>query len=184
MIHSVSVYGSPVLRREADPVPQDYRDLKALVEDMHQTMRASSGVGLAAPQIGLPLRMFVVDLTPCADDEPKYADFRRAFINPEIYWEDEVEVEMQEGCLSIPGLNEDVFRPERVRVRWMDEEWVAHDEEFEGYAARVVQHEYDHLLGKMFVDRLSPLRRTMLRNRLTAMSKGKYEAAYKTKISK
>ncbi len=181
MIHPVYVYGSPVLRREADPVLRDHPDLKTLIEDMHQTMRVSNGVGLAAPQVGLPLRMFVIDLTPYADEHPEYADSRRAFINPEIYWESDVEVAMEEGCLSIPGLNEDVYRPEKIRIRWVDEEWVAHDEEFDDFEARVIQHEYDHLLGKMFVDRLSPLRRTMLRNRLLAMSKGKYEAAYKTK---
>jgi peptide deformylase len=151
---------------------------------MHETMKASSGVGLAAPQIGLALNMFVVDLSPYADDDPALADSKRTFINPEIYWEDETEVAMEEGCLSIPGLNEDVFRPERVRIRWVDERFVPHDAEFGGYEARVIQHEYDHLRGKMFVDRLSPLRRTMLRNRLVAMSKGKYEAAYKTKMGK
>ncbi len=183
MIHSIYVYGSPVLRRETEHVPQDYPGLKTIVEDMHQTMRVSNGVGLAAPQIGLPLRMFVTDLTPYSD-EPEYADSRRAFINPEIYEESDTEVEMEEGCLSVPGLNEEVWRPERIRIRWVDEDWVAHDQEFDDYFARVIQHEYDHLEGKVFVDRLSPLRRTMLRNRLLAMSKGKYEAAYKTKIGK
>ncbi len=184
MILPVYVYGSPVLRRDAEPVPSDYPDLKALVEDMHQTMRASNGVGLAAPQIGLPLRMFVTDLTPHAADEPKYADSRRAFINPEIYEESDTEVAIEEGCLSVPGLNEEVWRPESIRIRWVDEDWVAHDEEFDDYFARVIQHEYDHLSGKIFIDRLSPLRRTMLRNRLLTMSKGKYEAAYKTKQGK
>lgn len=184
MIYPVYVYGSPVLRREADEVARDYPELKTLAEDMHTTMRASNGVGLAAPQIGLPIRMFVIDLTPHADEHPEYADSRRTFINPEIYDEGDTEICMEEGCLSLPGLNEDVWRPEKVRMRWVDEDWMPHDEEFEGYQARVIQHEYDHLLGKMYVDRVSPLRRTMLRNRLLAMSKGKYEAAYKTKQGK
>lgn len=184
MIRSVYVYGSGVLRRDADEVPHDYPGLKELCEDMFQTMRASNGVGLAAPQIGLPMRMFVIDLTPYAEEHPEYEVMRMVFINPEIYWESDDEVQMEEGCLSIPGLNESVWRAERVRVRWMDEGWNEHDMEFEGFAARVVQHEYDHLSGKMFVDRLPPLRRTMLRNRLTAMGKGKYEAAYKTRVGK
>lgn len=184
MIYPVYIYGSPVLRREPEEVRRDHPELKKLVADMHETMHASRGVGLAAPQIGLPLRMFVIDLSPYAEDEPELANSKYAFINPEIYWEDEEEVEMEEGCLSIPGLSEDVFRPERVRIRWVDEDFAAHDAEFGGMAARVIQHEYDHLDGTMFVDRLSPLRRTMLRNRLAAMSKGKYEAAYKTKMGK
>lgn len=183
MIHTVFVYGSPVLRREAEEVSKERPELKELIEDMFQTMRASNGVGLAAPQIGLPLRMFVVDLTICNPEEyPEYADFRRVFINPEIYWEGDDEVALEEGCLSLPGLNEEVWRPETIRMRWVDENFEPHDEELTDYAARVVQHEYDHLVGKVFTDRLPPLRRTMLRNRLSAMSKGKYEAQYKTKI--
>lgn len=184
MIYPVYVYGSPVLRQPARDVEATHPDLKTLVEDMYRTMSASSGVGLAAPQIGLPLRMFVVDLSSWAEDEPSYATFKRAFINPEIYWESDIEESLEEGCLSVPGLNEEVWRPEKIRVRWVDEDFVNHDEEFDGYRARVIQHEYDHLQGKMFVDRLPALKRTMLRNRLAAMSRGKYDASYKTKVGK
>lgn len=181
MIYPVYVYGSPILRDEAKEVPKDYPDLKQLAGDMHDTMRASNGVGLAAPQIGLPLRMFVIDLSPYADEEPRLADSKRTFINPEIYEESDMEVLMSEGCLSLPGLNEDVYRAEKIRIRWMDEDLAEHDEEFDGYEARVIQHEYDHLDGILFVDHLSSLRKTMMRNRLSAMSKGKYSAKYKTK---
>ena len=181
MIYPVYVYGSPILRKEAEDVAKDYPDLRQLVSDMHDTMRASSGVGLAAPQIGLPLRLFVIDLSPYADEEPKLADSKKAFINPEIYDESDMEVLMSEGCLSLPGMNEDVYRAEKVRLRWMDENFEQHDQEFDGYEARVIQHEYDHLDGKLFVDHLSALRKTMMRNRLSAMSKGKYSAKYKTK---
>lgn len=181
MIYPIYVYGSSVLRREAEQVAPDYPDLKKLVSDMHDTMRSSNGVGLAAPQIGLPLRMFVIDLSPYADEEPRLADSKRAFINPEIYEESDMEVLMAEGCLSLPGLNEDVYRAEKIRIRWVDEDFVEHDQEFDGYEARVIQHEYDHLDGRLFVDHLSGLRKTLLRNKLSNMTKGKYTAAYKTK---
>lgn len=181
MIYPVYVYGSSVLRKEAEPVAADYPDLKKLIEDMHETMRASNGVGLAAPQIGLPIRIFVIDLSPYADEEPRLADSKRVFINPEIYEESDMEVLMAEGCLSVPGLNEEVYRPEKIKIRWMDENLVEHDQEFDGYEARVIQHEYDHLDGHLFVDHLSALRKTLLRNKLSNMSKGKYTASYKTR---
>ncbi len=181
MIYPVYVYGSPILRREAENVAKDHPELRQLASDMHDTMRASNGVGLAAPQIGLPLRMFVIDLSPYADEEPHLAASKRTFINPEIYDEGDFEVLMSEGCLSLPGLNEDVYRPEKIRIRWMDENFAPHDEEFEGHEARVIQHEYDHLDGKLFVDHLSALRKTMMRGKLASMSKGKYSAKYKTR---
>ncbi len=182
MIYPIHIYGSSVLRQATEEVAENHPELKTLVEDMHATMRTTNGVGLAAPQIGLPLRMFVIDLTPWVEDHPEWEDMRRAFINPEIYWESDMEEALEEGCLSIPGLNEEVYRPEKIRLRWVDENFAAHDEEFEGYPARVIQHEYDHLEGRMFVDRLSPLKRTMLRNKLSSMSRGKFEAAYKTRL--
>jgi peptide deformylase len=175
------VYGSQVLREETQDVDKDYPELKKLAEDMFETMYSANGVGLAAPQIGLPIRMFVVDITPYADENPAYADFRRVFINPEIYEESAEEVSMGEGCLSLPGFSEDVYRPERIRIRWLDEDFNERDEEFGAYAARVIQHEYDHLEGTVFTDRINPLRKTLLRSKLSAMSKGKYSAGYKTK---
>lgn len=181
MIYPIYVYGSHVLRDETKNIEKDYPEIKKLASDMFETMYLANGVGLAAPQIGLPIRMFVVDITPYAEDYPEYADFKKVFINPEIYWESEEEVSMGEGCLSLPGLNEDVYRPERVRIRWMDEDFNQHDEEFGDYPARVIQHEYDHLEGTVFTDLINPLRKTLIRNKLSSMSKGKYSAAYKTK---
>lgn len=184
MIYPVYVYGSPVLRRETEDVPEDYPGLKQLVSDMFDTMYASNGVGLAAPQIGKPMRMFVVDASPNADEEPELAGFKKVFINPEIYEESEEEVVMNEGCLSIPGINEDVRRPEKIRIRYFDEDFNRHDEQFGGFAARVVQHEYDHLEGIVFTDLLSPLRKTLIKGKLSSMGKGKYTARYKTKLAK
>lgn len=181
MIYPVYIYGSQVLKGEAEDVARDYPDLKQLAADMFETMTASRGVGLAAPQIGKNIRMFVVDLSPYADEYPHLADFKKVFINPEIYWESDMEVLMNEGCLSIPGLNEDVYRPEKIRVRYFDEDFNEHDDEFDGNEARVVQHENDHLDGVLFVDHLSSLRKTLIRGKLNSMSRGKYSAAYKTK---
>ncbi len=148
---------------------------------MFDTMYASEGVGLAAPQIGQSLRMFVVDVTPFAPQDPMAVGFKRVFINPEIVEESDMEVLMNEGCLSLPGLHEDVYRPEKITIRYFDEDFVEHEETLEGWPARAVQHEYDHIEGMVFTDRLAALRRTLLRNKLNAMAKGKYEASYRTK---
>ncbi len=181
MILPIVVYGSPVLRAENKDIDATYPDMKRFVEDMFATMHAAEGVGLAAPQVGRNVRIFVVDVTPWADDEPELAGFRRAFINPEIYERSEEESLYNEGCLSLPGLHEDVSRPVTIRMRYLDENFEARDEEFTGRPARVIQHEYDHLDGKVFTDRLSPLRRTLLKSRLTGFAKGKYKASYRTK---
>ncbi|MCL2560930.1 MAG: peptide deformylase [Rikenellaceae bacterium] len=181
MIRSIHVHGSPVLRQQADEVPRDHADLPQLLADMYETMYASGGIGLAAPQVGVPLRLFVVDLSPYADEEPALLDMKKVFINPEIYDESDEEVLMNEGCLSIPGLTEDVYRPEKIRLRWLDENFEPHDAEFDGHASRVIQHEYDHLVGKIYTDHLSMLRRTLLRGRLSAIARGDYTAKYKTK---
>lgn len=181
MIYPVYVYGSPVLHKEAEEVGKDYPELGKLIEDMFETMYDANGVGLAAPQIGKSLRMFVVDARMYAKEDPSLKEFKMAFINPEIYERSEDEVVMGEGCLSIPGLDEDVSRPEWIKIRWVDENFVEHDEKIEGYAARVLQHEYDHLDGIVFTDRLGPLRKTLIKSKLTAMGKGKYSASYKTR---
>jgi peptide deformylase len=144
-------------------------------------MYAAEGVGLAAPQVGRDVRLFVVDVTPWADEEPELAGFRRAFINPEIYWRSEDEGLYNEGCLSLPGIHEDVSRPVTIRMRYLDEELRPRDEEFTGRPARVIQHEYDHLEGIVFTDRLSPLRRTLLKSKLAGFAKGRYKASYRTK---
>lgn len=181
MVLPIAVYGSPVLRGENSEIDRNYPDVQKLIADMFDTMDAADGVGLAAPQIGRNVRMFVVDLTPWADDEPELADFRRVFINPEIYELSEREDYYNEGCLSLPNLHEDVLRPVSIRMRWLDENFEPREGEFAGRPARVIQHEYDHLEGKLFTDRLSPLRRTLLKGKLNDFTKGKYRASYRTK---
>ncbi|MBO5661614.1 MAG: peptide deformylase [Tidjanibacter sp.] len=181
MILPIYIYGSGVLRKECQDIDQSYPELGKLIEDMFTTMYASEGVGLAAPQIGKDIRLFVVDGTPFEDVDPTAKDFKKVFINPEIYEESEEEVLMNEGCLSVPGIHEDVYRPETIRINYLDENFEEHDEELTGWPARIVQHEYDHLDGLVFTDRLSTIRKTMLRNKLNAMAKGKYSCAYRSK---
>ncbi len=181
MILPIVVYGSPVLRAENKEIDATYPEARKLIDDMYATMYAAEGVGLAAPQVGRNIRLFVVDATPWADDEPELAGFRRAFINPEIYERSGEEGFYNEGCLSLPGLHEDVSRPVTIRMRYLDENFEPHDEEFTGRAARVIQHEYDHLEGIVFTDHLSPLRKTLLKSKLTGFTKGKYKVSYRTK---
>ena len=180
MIYPIHIYGSPALRQQAAGATRDQASAK-LVADMFETMRAANGVGLAAPQIGVGLNIFVADLTIYADEDPALADFRKVFINPEIYYSSEESESSEEGCLSLPGIHEDVTRPVTIRVRYLDDKWNEHDEEYSGYPARVIQHEYDHLRCTVFTDRISPIRKTMIRSKLGSMSKGKYKASYKTK---
>ena len=181
MILPIVVYGSPILRGENKNIDRDYPAVEQLVADMFSTMHAADGVGLAAPQVGKNIRVFVVDLTPWAEDEPELVDFRRAFINPEIYERSEETEYYNEGCLSLPGLHEDVLRPVSIKMRWLDENFEPHDAEFTGRPARVIQHEYDHLEGKVFTDRLTPLRRSLLKSKLNNFVKGKFSAGYRTK---
>lgn len=181
MIYPIVIFGSEVLRKPSVEIGEDYPDLKKLIEDMFLTMDAADGCGLAAPQIGKNIRLFVVDCSALGEEDPLCKDFRKVFINPEIYEVSENTILWNEGCLSLPGLHEDVRRPEVIRIRYRDEHFVEHDEEYDGFRARVIQHEYDHLDGKVFTDRLAPLRRQLLKSKLLAMAKGKYRAAYKTK---
>ena len=183
MILPIYTYGQPVLRKVAQDIPADYPGLKELIADMFETLAASSGVGLAAPQVGKSVRVVVIDLDILKDDYPEYAGYRHAFINAHVLEADlkSEKVSMEEGCLSIPGLSEDVVRPTRVHVVYLDENLQPHDEWVDGYAARVMQHEFDHLEGKMYVDHLSPFRKQMIRGKLKAMMQGKFRAAYRTK---
>ncbi|MDE6779347.1 MAG: peptide deformylase [Alistipes sp.] len=181
MIYPIVIFGSQVLRNRSEEITPEYPELKKLVDDMFLTLGEAGGVGLAAPQIGKNIRMFIVDCTPWAEEHPELADFKRVFINAEIYEQSEETSLFNEGCLSLPGLYEDVRRPVAIRIRYMDENFVEHDEAFDGYPARVIQHEYDHLEGRVFVDRLSPLRRSLLKSKLLNFAKGKYRASYKTK---
>ncbi len=151
---------------------------------MFETNSASNGVGLAAPQIGLSIRVVVIDLDVLKEDYPEYKDYRRAFINAHVLgFEDDAEkVTMEEGCLSIPGLSENVVRPKKVHVKYVDEDFVEHDEWVDGYAARVMQHEFDHLEGTLYVDRVSALRKNLIRGKLKNIMKGKFRCAYRTKV--
>ncbi|MDE6494213.1 MAG: peptide deformylase [Bacteroidales bacterium] len=182
MIYPIVAYGDPVLRRQAEEIGSDYPDLKQLVADMFETMEHAGGVGLAAPQIGLSIKLIVVDATPFASEDPAAGGFRKALLNPEIYAQEGEEWAFNEGCLSFPGLHEDVYRPSVVHIRYMDETGLAHDEVYDGYVARVLQHECDHLNGKTFVDHLSPLRKALLRRKLDCIAKGAVSADYKMKF--
>lgn len=182
MILPIYIYGQSVLRKVAEDIPTDYPNLKELLADMFETLTASDGVGLAGPQIGKAIRVAVIDLDVLKDDMPEYKDFRHAYINPHIIeFDDENTETMEEGCLSLPAIHEKVTRPTRIRVQWLDENLEAHDEWVEGYLARVMQHEFDHLDGKMFIDRISPLRKQLIKSKLRALLQGRYRCGYKTK---
>lgn len=181
MIYPIYIYGSKVLREECLDITPDYPELPKLIEDMFETMYATNGVGLAAPQIGKNIALVVIDASPMAEDDPTAEGFKRVLINPVIEDESEMEVLMNEGCLSVPGIHEDIYRPEEVTVRYLDAEWQEQVEHLVGWPARVVQHELDHLDGLVFTDHLTTLRKTLLRGKLQAMSKGKFDAAYRTK---
>lgn len=182
MVLPVYVYGMSVLRKIASEIPEDYKELDQLIADMFETMQVSDGVGLAAPQVGKSLRIFVVDTTPMADagKEPELMNFRRVFINPYILEEWGDPWAFEEGCLSLPKIREEVTRPSHVRIEYYDEEWNLKEEEFDGIRARVIQHEYDHLEGKLFVDRISPIRKKLLTARLNAISRGRADCDYRT----
>ena len=181
MILPVYVYGQPVLRKVAEDITPDYPNLKELIANMYETMDNAEGVGLAAPQIGLPIRVVVVDLDVLSEDMPEFKGFRKTYINAHILEVMGEEVSMDEGCLSLPGIHESVKRGNKIRVKYQDEEFVEHEEEVEGYLARVMQHEFDHLEGKMYIDHLSALRKQMIKGKLNAMLKGKAHCTYKVK---
>jgi peptide deformylase len=190
MIYPIYVYGTSVLRKKTHEIKKDYPGLATLIVDMYETMKFSEGVGLAAPQIGLSIRMFVVDATGTGKEEEGFdkddedlSDFKKVFINPKItrYWGESWT--FNEGCLSIPDLREDVVRPENVRIEYYDESFKFHDEEFDGVRARIIQHEYDHLEGIMFVDKINPLRKRLIKGKLNAISQGKVDIHYKIKIA-
>lgn len=181
MVYPIVAYGDPVLKKPAKPIEKGSVDVMKLAEDMFETMYESSGVGLAAPQIGLSIRMFVVDAEPL--DEENLKGFKKVFINPEILEETGEKWAFEEGCLSIPGVRADVQRPERVRIRYVDTDWNEHEEEYDGVAARVIQHEYDHIEGILFTDRLSPMKKRLLRSKLADISRGQVKADYRMKFA-
>jgi peptide deformylase len=177
MIYPIVMYGDPVLRQKAKDISVG-TDLHPLVADMFETMHAANGVGLAAPQIGKSIRLFVVDGN-VIEDEPGMADFKKVFVNPVMIEELGIPWEYEEGCLSIPNIREKVSRKERLTIRYMDENWNAHEETFDGLKARIIQHEYDHIEGKMFVDYLTPLKKRLLKGKLSDISKGKVDTEYR-----
>jgi peptide deformylase len=199
MILPIVLYGDPVLRKVAEPIKKDHPGLESLIADMFETMYNAKGVGLAAPQIGKSIRLFVVDASPFAevdeDEEDEEAelskeeaaelkDFKRVFINPVIIEEDGEDWKFNEGCLSIPKIREDVERKEFIVMRYMDENFQEWEEEFDGLAARIIQHEYDHIEGKLFTDKINPLRRKLIKRRLEDITKGKITPDYKFRLPK
>ena len=177
MIYPIVVYGDAVLRKRAADI-QEGTDLKQLIADMYETMYAAHGIGLAAPQIGKSVRLFVVDGTTL-EDEPTLKDFKQAFINPVILNETGTEWEFEEGCLSIPNIREDVSRKEKIKVKYFDENWKPQEETFNGMKARIIQHEYDHIEGKLFIDYLTPLKKRMLKGKLANITKGDVDTEYR-----
>jgi len=184
MIRPVYIYGSPILRKVAQDIDKSYPDTKQIVEDMFETMHHSDGIGLAAPQIGLSIRLIVIDASALKDDEPAMKDFKKVFINARIVERFGDKKLYKEGCLSIPQLHEEVEREEKVRIQYLDENFTSHDETYDGTPARIIQHEYDHLEGVLFTDRVSALRRKLLKGKLQAISKGKFDVDYKYKLAR
>lgn len=179
MILPVTVYGNPVLRKVAADITPELNGLQDLIKNMFETMYFAEGIGLAAPQVGRPIRLFMMDLSPLAEEFPEYKDFKKVFINAQITERSGSEVVDEEGCLSLPGLRENVQRLDKIRITYQDENFNNYDEEYEGWAARVIQHEYDHIDGKLFIDYISPLRRRLLKGKLLGISKGKVDTKYR-----
>jgi len=182
MIYPIVVYGHPVLKKVAQNIEREYPGLHQLVSDMFETMYTAEGVGLAAPQIGKSIRIFVIDGTPLADEEPEFAGFKKVFINAKIIEKSGESVLMKEGCLSIPNIREEVKRESFIRIQYYDEDWNFYEETYEGYKARVILHEYDHLDGILFVEKINHLRKRLIKGKLNDISRGKFEADYKTLV--
>lgn len=184
MVYPIYLYGTSVLRKRAKEIRPDYPDIKQLIEDMFETMKASEGVGLAAPQIGLSIRLIVIDASDIDDDnDPDLKEFRKVLINPEMLEENGDIWTFNEGCLSLPNIREDVDRKSVIRLSYYDENFRHHEEEFDGVKARIIQHEYDHLEGVLFIDRIKPIRKRLLNGRLKEIAKGNTSTKYKVKIS-
>lgn len=184
MILPIIAYGQPVLREVAKDITPDYPGLKELIADMFETMYEAEGVGLAAPQVGKSIRLFVIDAAPMASDHKELKGFKKVFINAHILEEDGEPWLWNEGCLSLPGIREDVRRKPKVRMKYMDENFVQHEEVFEKLNARIFQHEYDHLDGILIPDRISPIRRALIRNKLNNIVTGNISTDYKMKFVK
>ena len=187
MILPVHVYGDPLLRKKSEDIDSNYPNLKQLIADMFETMYQADGCGLAAPQIGLNIRLIVIDGAPLAEEKDPndmLRKFKKVLINPEITERSGDDWSDNEGCLSFPKLRESVKRPWKVKIDYFDENFIQHSEEYEGMAARIIQHEYDHIEGTLFIDKFSPLRRKLIFSKLNDIAKGKAECKYKIKLFK
>lgn len=181
MILPIYLYGQPVLRQKAKDIGPDYPNLKELIANMFETMYNADGIGLAAPQIGLDIRLIVIDLEPLAEDNPVFSGFKKVFINPVITEFSGEITKMEEGCLSLPGIHEAVERKDSIRIKYVDENFAEHDEEYSGFFARCIQHEYDHIEGVLFVDHISAIRKQLIKAKLNNLIKGKTNCHYKVK---
>ena len=177
MIYPIVAYGDPVLRKKAVEIEKGSIDIQELTRDMFETMYHAHGVGLAGPQIGKSIRIFVVDATPMENESVQ--DFKQVFVNPVMLEEDGTEWAFEEGCLSIPEIRQEVNRKPRLRLRYFDENWQEHEEEFDGLKARIIQHEYDHIEGVLFTDHLSPFKKRLLKSKLANISKGQVNVEYR-----
>jgi len=188
MILPIRIYGDPILRKKAKEISSSYPDLEQLIESMFQTMYKAQGIGIAAPQVGLDIRLFVVDISPLAKDQ-EYLDisgeiknFKKVFINAKILEYDGEPWKFNEGCLSIPDIREDVSRPKTIRIEYYDENFVKHTDHFSDIRSRVIQHEYDHIEGVLFTDKLSPLKKKIIKGKLTKITSGELSVDYKVKM--
>ena len=183
MILPIHTFGNSVLRKVAEPITKEYPKLKELIDNMFETMHNADGVGLAAPQVGLPIRLFVIDLEAFREDKPELADFKVAMINPEMLEMSEEGVQAEEGCLSIPGIHESVERSKVIKIKYQDIDFVEHIEVFQDFKARVIQHEYDHIEGILFTDKISMLKKTLIKKKLQNIMEGKARPDYKMKFA-
>jgi peptide deformylase len=184
MFLPIYVYGQPVLRKKAVEIGPDYPGLQGFIEDMFETMDKADGIGLAAPQVGKSIRLFTIDSTPLTEDDPDIPGFRKVFINARIIEKSVDPWVYNEGCLSLPNIREDVERPARITIEYDDENFIRHTESYDGIVARIIQHEYDHIDGILFIDHIPAIRRKMLAGKLMAISKGKTDVRYKIKTVK
>jgi peptide deformylase len=184
MIYPIYTYGQPILRKVATPIESTYSKLQTVIDNMADTLMHSDGIGLAAPQIGLSIRLILIDLSLLADIKPDLKDFRRILINPEIIEKSGETIKEEEGCLSLPFIHEMVPRFNHIVIRYVDTAFTEHTETYDGYIARVIQHEYDHLEGHLFIDHISPIRRQLIQSKLNSILKGTTKCAYKIKAVK
>jgi len=182
MIYPVLMYGNQSLRKKAEEIDENYENLQEIIKNLWETMYGADGIGFAAPQAGISIRIFVIDGAAIAKDYPELKNFKKVFINAKITEMNGEPVNQQEGCLSVPGIREDVTRPKRIRIVYYDENFKLHDEVFDDQRARIIQHEYDHIEGKLFIDHLSPLRKRLIKGKLSSIILGKTKVNYRVKL--